>query len=215
MTLSKWRWIGVVLLALAVLAAIAFLAGGKADRSLARRLADGTTLRIVGISYGTNHSFTEPTPKPWQLAIGAKLPYALASRLGWWFGGGNDTSISNPFGLSNLVLFLVHEGPGTARPAKSYRLVVFDDQGNAFENFSGGGSSGSANVRRHFHVLQSKVIDAYPRRGKTIGLRFLSDPKDGKTMTVAEFHIPNPHQGPFPTWAPASLPATSSRSVCN
>lgn len=38
-------------------------------------------------------------------------------------------------------------------------------------------------------------------------MRFLSDPKDGKGVTViAEFRIPNPNPGPFPTWTPEPLP---------
>jgi hypothetical protein len=111
--------------------------------------------------------------------------------------------------ITNLVIYICHEGPGPVGvpSSKPYRAVAFDDEGNGFEvPFSGGaGRSDAANA--HFHLLQGITFDAYPRHCKIIGVRILPDEKDAKDgTTLAEFHIPNPHPGPFPTWVPESMP---------
>lgn len=208
---KSWKWrIGLfLLLALGLVVAVVVFMFTAMDYSLRRQLADGSTLRIVDVSFGTDHSYHEAQPKAWQLAMGKKLPYLVAARLGWWFRGGSSIAQGGYGGVTNLLLFFTHEGAGKMRPAsrKSYRVIVFDDQGNSFEGEANGEAGGPDSTDTHFHFLNAASFDAYPRRCKTIGVRFLQDQKDGKAgETIAEFHIPNPHPGSFPAWFPEPVP---------
>ena len=198
-----------LLLALGVVAAVVVWVRAATDYSLTRKLADGTTLRIVQASFGNELSYHEPKPQAWLLAIGRRLPFATASRLGWWFKGGDWCYTICPPGETNFGLFYIHDGPTTLSAASGnhYRILVSDEQGNSYEG-DGGRTSGGFNPKnKYFHTLEMQTFPLVPRHGKTIGLRFLSDPKDGKGVTViAEFRIPNPNPGPFPTWTPEPLP---------
>jgi hypothetical protein len=199
-----------LLLALGVVAAVVVWVRAATHYSLSRKLADGTTLRIVQATFGTEFSYHEPKPQPWLLAIGRRLPFATASRLGWWFKGGDWSSVTAPPGETNFALFYTHDGPTTssASSRNHYHIVLFDEQGNSFDApIASRGSDGFNPTNTYFHSLEMQAFPLVPRHGKTIGLRFLSDQKDGKGETViAEFRIPNPNPGPFPRWTPEPLP---------
>jgi hypothetical protein len=193
-----------LLLAAVILFAVAGLVRRELKLSLTRELPDGSMLRVAAVSFGTNHVFTESKPANWQLALGRKLPFSLASRLGWSFNIGASAMQANPPGFTNLVLFIIHDGPKNS--SGSYQIEAFDDDGNSFDASEGGGNSGGPDASgRHYHLLQSRALDAFPRRCKNIGLRFLDNQSN---TTVAEFHIPNPASGTFPVWTPEPLPAT-------
>ncbi|HSU52997.1 MAG TPA: hypothetical protein VLT36_02930 [Candidatus Dormibacteraeota bacterium] len=53
-------------------------------------------------------------------------------------------------------------------------------------------------------------VRAFPRRTRTIGLRFLSMLPDGEWTNVADFHIPNPAYAEYPQWQPVPLPNTQT-----
>ena len=199
-----------LLLALGVVVAVVVWVRSATNYALTRKLADGTTLRIVDASFGTDHSYHEPRTRPWLLAIGRRLPFSTASRLGWWFNGGDWCYEKSAPGETNFALFYIHDGP-TTLPAASgnhYRIVLFDDQGNSYEGAVAARTSGGFNpTNKYFHTLEMQAFPLVPQHGKTIGLRFFSDQKDGKGgAAIAEFHIPNPHPGRFPTWVPEPLP---------
>jgi len=208
-TSLKSRCAVFLLLALGVVVAVVVWVRAATHYSLSRKLADGTTLRVVQASFGTVLSYHEPKPRPWLLAVGRRLPFATASRLGWWFNGGDWCSLTCPPGETNFAVFYTHDGPTTPAAASGnhYRIVVFDEQGNSYEGAGGRTSGGFNPANKYFHTLEMETFPLVPRHGKTIGLRFLSDQKDGKGGTaIAEFHIPNPNPGPFPTWVPEPLP---------
>jgi len=199
-----------LLLALAVVVAVVAWVRAATHYSLTRKLADGTTLRIVQTSFGNELSYHEPKPQPWMLAIGRRLPFATASRLGWWFKGGDWDSVTGPPEETNFGLFFTHDGPTTSTaPSRShYHIVLFDEQGNSFDApFAVRDSDGFNPTNKYFHSLEMQAFPLVPRHGKTIGLRFLSDPQNGKAgAVIAEFRIHNPHPGPFPAWTPEPLP---------
>ncbi len=91
-----------LLLALGVVAAVVVWVRAATHYSLTRKLADGTTLRIVQASFGNELSYHEPKPQAWLLAIGRRLPFATASRLGWWFKGGDWCLQRRLFGYLRL-----------------------------------------------------------------------------------------------------------------
>ena len=54
-------------------------------------------------------------------------------------------------------------------------------------------------------VVASFPVAAFPRREQTMKLQFL---KDYENQSGAEFEIPNPAPGPYPTWTAEPFPAT-------
>jgi hypothetical protein len=134
----------------------------------------------------------------------------VAARLGWRFNtAGSWKSIVSPSGMTNLVIFTKREGPGRAA-SDQMRVVVLDDQGNSLDWDEGGGSSTGPDVRgTHYHQMRSWDIPAFPRRGKTLVVRFLLEKGDGTVdVPIMQFHIANPQAGPYPIWTREPWPAT-------
>jgi len=173
-------------------------------------LADGSVFTVEAVSFGTSNYYKEPSPKAWQLAIGKFLPYKLAAGLGWHFDPKGDwSSIVYPDGMTTLVLFTKREGPGKT-PSDQIRAVVLDDQGDSLD-WDAGGRSGTAPDSRgtHYRHAQSWDVPAYPRRGKTLVLRFLRKQGDDKPgVPILQLHIANPQPGPYPIWTPEPWPST-------
>jgi RNA polymerase sigma factor (sigma-70 family) len=92
-------------------------------------------------------------------------------------------------------------GPYLTR-VHSLRIVTSDENGNTFDpiiNYLAGFASGAD---RDYWVGEAGV---FPRRGKEVRLRLVQDQK-----TLAAFKIPNPAPGPYPTWTPSPLPASTT-----
>jgi hypothetical protein len=207
----KWR-IGLFLVLAAGLIGALMYKFSDPYTTITRNFPDGSTLRILGVSYGSSNYYGGPKAKPWQLAIGRKLPFSLASRLDWWFKGGDWFQVVSAPGYSNLTIVVARDGPGRAKAAKFYRMVLFDGESNGVACRGSGSSSGDDSAifksdTPHFHLAQSMSFAYYPRRDKNIILRFFEDHTNGEPpKVVAEFHVPNPCPGSYPTWTPEPLP---------
>src|SRR5665213_1201445 len=164
-------------------------------------LADGSVFKVESVSFGTNLSYTNASPKAWQLAIGKRLPYALASRLGWRFYPGFSFSPKKPDSLTGLAIFTVRDGPGVP-PADGMQVLVLDEKGNSFECDRARCCSVTDLIGGvHYHVWESWVVSAYQRRGNRLLIRCLRKQSDGRAdMLINEFFIHNPQSGPYPTW---------------
>jgi RNA polymerase sigma factor (sigma-70 family) len=85
----------------------------------------------------------------------------------------------------------------------SLRVVTSDEHGNAFDPIGNYLAGFAQDLNRKYWAGSAPV---FPRRGKEVHLRLLQ----GETI-IAEFKIPNPAPGPYGTWPPSRLPASSTQ----
>jgi hypothetical protein len=74
--------LGFALLAVTLVALLVLAFPTKYSRG-SQRLPDGSSLKLVSISYGTNHSFAMPRRNPWEGFLVAHLPRSWTARLAW------------------------------------------------------------------------------------------------------------------------------------
>jgi hypothetical protein len=175
-------------------------------------LPDGSLLKLVSVSYSTNHSYHGALTMVtgWRKAIARILPKTSLARLGWTMTGGPSMTV---FGLgegsSNLAVFTYCQ-EATNSSFLYTRVQVFDDLGNTFDD---GGARGTLDMRDNRQSIRVDCwnLSAFPRRSATVGLRyFLSSGRNKPWSQVAEFSIPNPAPGKYPNWSPEPTPATKT-----
>jgi hypothetical protein len=201
--------LGVFMVVVATLVCVTYLWRSE-ELPRSQALGDGSVLTVESISIGNSNYYHEAFPKAWQLAVGKWLPYAAAARFGWRFNTKECwTSVVNPSGMTNLVIFTKREGPGPAG-LDQIRVEVLDDQGDTLGWYGGGHASTIQDAKgTHYHELQSWDVPAFPRRGKNLVVRCLRKQAGGKPdMPIMQFHIANPQAGPYPIWTPEPWPAT-------
>jgi RNA polymerase sigma factor (sigma-70 family) len=179
-----------------------------------RVLPDGSFIRLLSITTGSNYTYSSVRPKPWQLNLLKRLPSSLASRFDGWLGiGGGSMSASTAGGATNVILLIARERPGARvriPTTASTRLMVTDDDGNVFEAGSGGGTLGNDNGTI-WRTIEEWILAAYPRRTKNLRLQFIERQTGGNTNRVlADFRIANPLYANYPTWTPNPLPDTQT-----
>jgi RNA polymerase sigma factor (sigma-70 family) len=89
------------------------------------------------------------------------------------------------------------------RSVESLRIVTGDGNGNIFDPIGNTLTGRAIEADRQYWV---DGADVFPRRGKEVRLRLVQDQE-----TIAEFKIPNPAPGPYPTWTPSPLPVASTQ----
>src|SRR5690349_10527693 len=60
------RYFLITAFGLVVVLTSVMLTSSRQNRSRTQQLPDGSFLKIVALSYGTNHSYAEPVPARWQ-----------------------------------------------------------------------------------------------------------------------------------------------------
>jgi hypothetical protein len=173
-------------------------------------LADRSVLTVESISIANSNYYHEAFPKAWQLALGKWLPYAVAAGLGWRYNTKDEwAAVGSASGMTNLVIFTKREGPGR-EPSDQIRVGVLDNHGNTLGWYEGGRDSTMQDARSaHYHQMRTWIIGAFPRRGKTLTVRFWRKEGDGKPdVPILQFEIANPQPGPYPIWTPEPWPAT-------
>lgn len=163
-----------------------------------RRLTDGTTLYLDAVIPGGESRTWIQGPR-WQQVIGSCMSPALIHQLGW-----KARQLRGRPGV--LTLWLRRSGRPTSRtPQRSYdptlRYVeVFDEAGHAvccpFSQFTA-----------DYYQPMPFEVRAFPRRGKTLGLRIWARELGGDYANQGELQLPNPAPGPYPRWNPARRPA--------
>lgn len=165
-----------------------------------QRLPDGSSLALLGWTYGSFHAFR--TGPRWQTLLWPLSPPSVQERL-------RDVLEVRPqrTALNSLVLWMVHRpGPGNGMPVF---LEVADERGKTlFSDTSGGYVAAGSGSR----VPEPWVINPFPRRGKHLLVRPLEGLALEKRVPLAEFRIPNPDAGPHPTWTAPPLPVAQSRN---
>ena len=181
-----------------VVIALVVLTNSPTRFSKIQRLPDGSILRIVSISYGTKHNYIY-SPKAWQSFLASKVPYySWTAGLGRYIPGGGSVGQRSLHGERNLAVFTICDQKSSTSFSGSSRVVVFDQQGNAFDACAGGGTC-SFSDGIHHRTLQCWTLPAFPRRTQIIGLSFFELGGDEKTwQQVAQFKIPNPTSDAYP-----------------
>lgn len=179
-------------------------------------LPDGTTMTLYKVTYGTNHEV--PYSGNWRDYIYPFLPRNLRTNLGAKvisFGlpgiQYSSSAASLTSGTNNLVVWLKRTGtiPTTSSlntnplPPR-LRVSVVDENGLEATPAQTRTFTGA--------TLSAYLLQNYPRRSKTIHLRFADSSVPTTALAsspiLADFEIPNPEPSKAPPWVAEPLPAT-------
>lgn len=206
---TKKRWWPLASLALAggvvlLLLVTAFLETLRSDIGRVRRLPDGSTLSLRQVAFVATNSFTYSHRPGGPLArlLAPVLPNWARSRLGLLGGGGFGFSLE---GTTNLLVVTVNRTAGSRQGSAIGRLCLFDDDGDVYDACWGANTLGMPD-----ETVDGWQARAFPRRCRTIGLRFLATTETGAWTNAAEFEINNPFHAVYPQWQPERLPATKT-----
>ena len=160
------------------------------------RLPDGSVLKIVSISYGTNHSLAWPQRKPWEKLLMPHLPRLVNGWLGWESTSGSAGMSPRP-GEKSIAIFTLQE-PVKSESVKSeflrprFTVALCDEGGTVYESATGGSGLGGYRGKQRWKVAGWQ-FSKLPRDSKYLRLQFSEMSADGSTpQRVAEFFIPNP-----------------------
>jgi len=161
-----------------------------------QRLPDGSVLKIVSISYGTNHSLAWPQRKPWERWLMPHLPRSVNAWLGWESTSGTAGMSPRP-GEKSIAIFTLQE-PLKSESVKSeflhprFKVALCDEGGTVYESASGGSGIGGYRGKQRWKVTGWQ-FSKIPRDSKYLRLQFSELSADGSNrQQVAEFFIPNP-----------------------
>lgn len=207
---AKWFLILALLLALGDFAFL-LLTQNKTRYQTMQQLPDGSWLRLDGVQLSTNSfSFYAKAADGWRGKLMRFLPRTWTGRWGWTsLGGSLTTSAWGMVQGTNVGMFTVYESVSNNSTGFTYtRLEVFDDMGNTFIGGNAMGTLGSSDGKHELRV-DAWVPQAFPRRGKTLGLRYFDRKGDG-WQPVAEFVVPNPMPGKYPIWTAETMPSVKN-----
>ncbi len=154
-------------------------------------LPDGSSNRIVAVTFGTNHFLGSPVSR-----MVSHLPDALQDMLPSSY---HETTTQKP----TLVVWLERHSSSNTPPMYGNPYALLAD-GNGFisgpQNFPTGG----------FGTLDivPTAFDAYPRRDAQIVLKFFNRTAAGQATNCGTLQFPNPFARAYPDWKPEPLPAT-------
>jgi len=163
-----------------------------------QRLPDGSVLKIVSISYGTNHSLAWPQRKPWEKLLMPHLPRLVNGWLGWESTSGSAGMSPRP-GEKSIAIFTLRE-PVTSEPGSlrsefmhpKFKVALCDEGGTVYESALGGSTLGGFRGKRAWRV-QGWQFSKLARDSKYLRLQFFERSADDTNFQqVAEFFIPNP-----------------------
>lgn len=148
-----------------------------------QRLKNGMEMRLEKVTYGKHHQFT--------LRSTTRKIETESDSAVFWFSLRNF-SPNDDRGFCNQVIFdeLGHQiTQGVFKPIYMTSSRPFLGWFNLKDPTS----------------IAAFTLDAFPRRGKTVGIRLYTRESD---EPVAEFTAPNPTPGPHPVWTPETYPIT-------
>lgn len=159
-------------------------------------LPDGSSNRIVAVTYGTNHLIGS--------ALGrmiARLPDAVQDELPVLI---HRTETPRPA----LVLWIEHRGtpviPKLAVGAAYERLTDGD-------GFMSGPQSSPLGCFGYADIMPA-AFEAFPRRDPKLTVNFFNTSLSGQVTNCGSLQLPNPLHRAYPEWQPESLPAKKATS---
>jgi hypothetical protein len=149
-----------------------------------QRLPDGSVLRLEAVTTGTGRRVV--LGRYWQRLLVMALP--SARRL---IG---DAVLELPTSRTGDVVFWTSAPLPAPGPPSSLGAVFFDEHGC---EFPAGAFWGALWRQRE---VDGWTAQAFPRRGRRLGLRLYRDRGSSPSVPMAELTVPNPAPGPYPTW---------------
>lgn len=183
--------LGFALLAVTFVALLILTTSTKYSRR-SQRLPDGSSLKIVSISYGTNHSFAVPDTKSWERFLMAYLPSSWTTGLGWWWYPRKRVDLSPRLGETSIAIFTLCKLAKSNSFSALPKLDLCDERGTVYESAFEGAVL-RAFRGKHRYRLVGWQFSRVPRDSRYLRLGFSEQSADGNTrQQVAEFSIPNP-----------------------
>jgi hypothetical protein len=198
MTSHRRRWF-VVFSAVAIVLglAIAFFLPSKPATSESLLLPDGTALRIVDVTYGTNHLFGTPLGR-----LVAKLPPRIGRVAKDLLGA--RVAIQQTYGSAtpSLIVWLERTtNTPTAQILGGYVSAMLADE-------TGFVSGEEVNLWGTGMRIVRLVFPVVPRRDPNLRVEVTYRGRTGGTDPVGSLSFENPVYGRYPHWTPETLPAT-------
>jgi len=195
---KRLLWIFFGSLGLLVLAGIIVaMRQPKAITSGPLALPDGEVVRVVGVTYGTNHFLGRPlarlvahTPAAIQVVL-KRLLGSKAVLLG-------STITSDPM----LVVWLGSTTTNATPPTGSGYINAFLSDSSGFI------SGGDASAYGWWSNPQGLQFRVFPRRDRFLSLNFFYHSATGGVRRCGSLPFANPLHSRFPQWQPEPLPAT-------
>ena len=167
--------------------------GAGSDIDKTHRLADGSTLVLKeAVLTSSNYNYRYRSGGKVVQWLAPILPPSIQQRfspvsgsLGW----------SPAHGETNLILTTINRSKGKNRSSTLARLQLFDDQGNQYDACWGASTLAVGDVTVHCWRVQ-----AFPRRSRMLGLRFLASQQRGGWTNVATLRVRNPGFGDYTQW---------------
>jgi hypothetical protein len=159
-------------------------------------LPDGSTVRIVGATYGTNHLLGPPVARL-AYRISPNIQNVLASLFGRFAALRGSTITPRPA----LVVWLDRTSTNSTLPPSGYMEAFLADT-------SGFLSGNGASVFGGLPGPSSLPFYAIPRRDRDITLNFISHTSTGETKNCGSLGLINPLYASYPQWQPEALPAS-------
>ena len=147
------------------------------------KLADGTKLTLLGVTYGKHH-------------VAPKVKAANGRARG---GGARIDSTNN-----TVVVWIEAETKPNQYP--NYQLLVYDKANTACVSAYARTQSQIINGS----IIQGFMLDAYPRWDSKMILRVMSWGNGGQRAAKEHFVVSNPARASFAKWMPEPLPDTQS-----
>jgi hypothetical protein len=160
-------------------------------------LPDGEVVRVVGVTYGTNHLVGRPLAR----AV-AHLPAGAQAVLKRLLGRRALLEASTTTSEPRLIVWLARAtNNGATPPIVSYLSALLSDS-------SGFISGDSAPFSVSWPHPAEVSFQVFPRRDPAMALNFFYHSPTGGVIRGGSLPVANPVHGKFPQWQPEPLPAT-------
>ena len=169
----------------------------KPIASVPLSLPDGSVVRILAVTYGTNHAVGRPFAR-----LVARMPAALQAVLVRLLGSRAALLAATTTPEPKLIIWLGRATNNAATPPGSgyFHALLSDASG-----FISGDSASVYGWWSNPEQMQFRVI---PRRDPVIAVHFFYHSATGGVSRCGSLPFVNPLYGTFPQWLPEPLPAT-------
>lgn len=161
-------------------------------------LSDGMVFTVAGVDYGTNHVLGSRFMR-WA----ASTPPSVQAGLKKLFGPRAVPPSTLATATPTLVVWLDSPSPPGGRPSTAtgtYEVYLADTNGFV--------SGANQFLWPAFGTPLSLQFNAFPRRGRFLGLHVFSRNAQGKMSDCGMLNILNPEYRNYPQWKPETLPVT-------
>lgn len=196
--MRRLLWVFFATLGLVVLAGIfVALREPKPVVSGPLTLPDGSVVRIVGVTYGTNHYVGPPLAR-----LAARMPDPMQAILKRLFGSRLAAKCATTTSRPTLILWIGRATNNASPPGGPGYLSAFLSDANGFI------SGEDASVYGWWSNPQNVQFGVFPRRDRVITANFFYHSPTGGVSRCGTLPFSNPVHGTFPQWKPEALPVT-------